>query len=307
MNEAVACFIVNEAYLLPALVSAIQARTYSSKDLIDVVVYLVGKPSEKGERVIHLAKEKYDVDIIVVDPSFMENKPFTYGRLYIHKVMPENYKRIIYIDGDTQIAGSLDPLATAPLGPGKFMAARDPSLIYARLSKKWRKDIQADRDLAGYTGEFDIYFNAGILIINREGWPERAARAMDLYEGLKSRLRHFDQDLMNLTLSEDCVRISNKWNFPGFLIGTPMEQKVKPVIYHFMSNPRPWNQAVAPWGYKWMKPYDDLLRKHKDLRYLKPKRPFSKLVKYSAQQAYKTVTEYNRVGKMSELPPDISF
>jgi lipopolysaccharide biosynthesis glycosyltransferase len=306
MVDTIACYILDEGYLLPALVSAIQARKYSSKELMDVVVYCVGKQTEGGKAAIEVAKAN-GVELIYIPGSFSGGKPMTYGRLYIQNVMPEHYKRIIYIDGDTQVAGSLDPLATAPLARGKFMAVRDPGVMYATISKKWRDQLSADRKAVDYKSAFDDYFNAGILVINRDGWDELAAKAMADYDKLLPKLIHYDQDLMNLTVSEACVRISNRWNFPGFLIGTPMEKRVKPVIYHFMSNPRPWNNAVAPWGYKWMKPYDDFLKQYPQMAFLKPRRPLGKHLKFIAQQAYKTITEYNPVGKLKELKPDIEL
>jgi lipopolysaccharide biosynthesis glycosyltransferase len=305
MNDTVACYIIDEGYLLPALVSAIGARKYASRDLMDVVIYVSGVQSENGQRAQAVANA-YGVEVIYVPASFNEGKPPHYGRLLIHKVMDPRYKRIIYIDGDTQVAGSLDPLAVEDLKPGTFMAARDPSLIFAQLSPGWHKRIESHRARVGYDGRFDDYFNTGVLVINRDGWPEMAERAMELYDRLEGKLIHFDQDLMNLALGDRCVHISNRWNFPGFLIGSRLEAETQPVIYHFLSNPRPWNEAVLPWGYKAMKPYDDLLRKHPELSFLRARRSAFKRVRYTVQQMYKHVTEYGPVGRRSELAPDIS-
>lgn len=305
MNDTVACYIIDEGYLLPAMVSAIAARKYASADLMDVVIYVSGAQSENG-RCAQAVANSYGVEVVYVPTSFSEGKPPHYGRLLIHKVMDPRYKRIIYIDGDTQVAGSLDPLATVELKPGTFMAVRDPSLIFAQLSTRWQKRIQSHRARVGYEGRFNDYFNTGVLVINRDGWAEMAQRAMALYDRLEGKLIHFDQDLMNLALGDRCVHISNRWNFPGFLIGSKLEAETKPVIYHFLSNPRPWNEAVAPWGYKAMKPYDDLLRRHPELSFLKAKRNPFKRVRYTVQQMYKHVTEYGPVGRRSEQTPDIS-
>jgi lipopolysaccharide biosynthesis glycosyltransferase len=303
LTDTVAVYFINEGYLLPAMVSAIQARKFSSRELVDVLIVCAGSPTDNGRKAIAVAT-KNDVEIIYVPVSVLEDKPPTYGRLIVHRILPEKYKRIIYIDGDTQVAGPLDPLATAPLAPGKFMAVRDPGQIFSQLSPDWRKAIEADYRSGGYTGAFDGYFNAGVLVMNRDGWPELADCTMALYDKAE-RTKHLDQDLMNRAVSGHCIRISNRWNFPGFLIGSPMETAVKPVIYHFMSNPRPWNEAVKPWGKKWMQPYDRLLKENPELSFLTPKPTLTSHIKYVLMQHYKYVREYSRVGKMKELPPEL--
>lgn len=304
MTDTVAVYFINEGYLLPAMVSAIQARSHTPRELLDVMIVCAGNPTDNGRKAVAFAAKK-GVEIVYVPVGVLENKSATYGRLVVHKVLPEKYQRIIYIDGDTQVMGSLEPLVTAPLAPGKFMAARDPAQLFSQLSPKWHSTIEANYRKGGYSGDLGGYFNAGVLVINRAGWSELAESIMALYDDAAPPM-FMDQDLMNLASSGHCVLISNRWNFPGFLIGSPMEAGVKPVIYHFMSNPRPWNEAVEPWGKEWMEPYDRLLRENPELDFLTPKRPLSKYFKYFLMQHYKCITEYNRVGRMKELPPDLN-
>jgi lipopolysaccharide biosynthesis glycosyltransferase len=304
--ETAVVYFINEGYLLPAMVSAIQARKFSSRELIDVVIVCATDTPSNSREAISVAAQ-HGVEIVCHPLSVLEGRLPTFGRLIIHKLLPSKYKRLIYIDGDTQITGALDPLATAPLASGMFMAARDPGELFARISRGWRNTIEGHYRSGGYTGAFEAYFNAGVLVINREGWHDLSERTLALYDHAKAT-KHLDQDLMNRALSDHCVRISNRWNFPGFLIGSPMEKAVKPVIYHFMSNPRPWNEAVIPWGQQWMLPYDRLLAENPTLGFLKPKgRTLKKRLKYLLMMHYKCATEYRQVGQMAELPPEINL
>lgn len=306
MIETVVVYLIDEGYLLPAMVSAFQARRFSSRELVDVAIICVTDTPANIQEAISVAA-RHGVEIICRPRAVLENKLPTYGRLLLHKLLPAKYKRLIYIDGDTQIAGPLDPLATAPLAPRKFMAARDPGELFARISPSWRNTIEDHYRTGGYTGRFEAYFNAGVLVINREGWSDLSERTLALYDKAKTT-KHHDQDLMNRALSDDCIRISNRWNFPGFLIGSPMEKTVKPIIYHFMSNPRPWNEAVKPWGQAWMEPYDRFLAENPTLSFLRPKgRTLKMHLKYLVMQNYKCATEYKRVGRMTELPPEINL
>jgi len=305
MPSSVAVYFIDEGYLLPALVSAIQAREHSSRELIDVVIVCAGAVTEKSRKASAVAA-KHGVEILLVPETFLEGMPAYFGRLNLHKVLPEQYERIIYIDGDTQIAAALDPLAQAPLEPGQLLAARDPAHMFRQLSRRWQQTIDADYRRGGFAGEIERYFNSGVLVILRNGWPELVAKTLALYNAHADTL-YPDQDILNRALDGHCIRISNRWNFPGFLIGSPMEAATRPVIYHFMSNPRPWNEAVKPWGKRWMEPYDRLLREHPELGFLAPKRPIVTHVKHVLQQRYKCLAEYNRVGRLHEVPPELDI
>ncbi len=48
------------------------------------------------------------------------------ARLFLARLVPEEYQQLLYIDGDTQISGSLDALIDAAVPAGHFMAATDP-------------------------------------------------------------------------------------------------------------------------------------------------------------------------------------
>src|SRR5258708_25515283 len=89
----------------------------------------------------------------------------TLGRLFLHEFIPDRYETLVYIDGDTWIAGDITPLVTFRPPEQKICAAEDPSFFY-------RHDMGATgRRLRPYFCSFgpDWYpgfFNPGVLGIN---------------------------------------------------------------------------------------------------------------------------------------------
>ena len=100
-------------------------------------------------------------------------------------------------------------------------------------------------------------------------------------------LKFPDQDALNLTFGSDYLTMSYKWNFPSFLLFCGWQDLIAPRIYHFMSNPRPWNGPFRPWGRTWYDPYVALANDYPQLQaFRKPIGRF-KAVKYAVQQQLK--------------------
>ena len=189
---------------------------------------------------------------------------------------------------------------------GSFLACRDPTVLFSQLSARWKERIEAEHDHIGYALPHDDYFNSGVLVIERESWPALSLACQEMVRDKGASLRHPDQDILNLAIGDRCKLISNRWNFPGFLIGAQTEKTISPCIYHFMSNPRPWNVAVPPWGEVWARPYADLLKAHPELGFLAPTKKAHAAVRYWLQQQYKIAAYYHAVGRINEPRPDIA-
>jgi hypothetical protein len=299
MAEACACYIINEGYLLPALVSALQARAHLSVDKADVVIVLIGEPSPATIAAQGVA-EANGVRIVQVPKTAIGDLHIMFARLLVHQLLPAGYRRIIYIDGDTQVRGDLDPLVEAAIPKGRFLACRDPAALFAKLSARWRRRIVQDRTASGFDRPFEDYFNSGVMVIDRDSWPRLAEASIAMLELKGAQFRFADQDILNLAVGEHCLLIPNRWNFPGFLIGSEADAATRPSIYHFMSNPRPWNEAVRPWGAAWMRPYRDLLERHPELGFLAPRPNRLRGLRYWLQQEVKMALEYNPVGRLTE-------
>lgn len=303
MTRHCICYVVDDNYLFPTLVSASQARENASASLADIVILCLSDASDRVKKVMPVAIA-LGIELIEIPTSSIENLHPMYGRLFIDKLLPKAYERVLYIDGDTQVAGSLEPLLNVDIPEGKFLAVRDPAAMFARLSDKWASRIQGERVEAGLGDKaIEDYLNTGVLVFNMKDWAELAGETLKLIRARSTPFKFGDQDPMNLAIGDRCLYISNRWNFPGFLIGSGQDERVKPVIYHFMSNPRPWVHAGAPWGPKWHAPYKAFLARFPVLESVAPKTTPVKALRHYLQQALKGVTEYGPVSRFSEAAP----
>jgi lipopolysaccharide biosynthesis glycosyltransferase len=291
------CYVIDEAYLFPTLVSAIQARGFSGP-AAGVVIACIGARPPRYACVDDIAQAN-GVELIHVLPDAIDNMHVMFGRLFIDRFLPTRYERVLYIDGDTQVTGSLDPLLEATIPQGMFLACRDPSALFAESSAARQAKMRDYYRKLGVAGEPANYFNSGVLVVDRASWGPLAQAGAAVYRGNEALFLHPDQDALNVALGDRCRIISNKWNFPGFLIGSRAEAARQPHIYHFMSNPRPWKVSVGPWGARWSKPYADLLRAHPELKIIAPKRLIADQVRYAVQQQLKIWLQYRRVGRIA--------
>jgi len=304
MTKGCVVYFINNAYMLPALVSASQARRLTDPPLADVWIVCLDRPGPQAPA-LDAAAAKAGVVIHYEDPAAIDGLHIMFARFFAHRLVPERYERIVYIDGDTQIGGALDPLFTVKIPQGRFLACRDPGALFAKLSPGRAAALDAHYARIGYAGPREDYVNSGVMVMERQSWPSLADACLEMTRRVGQSLFHPDQDVLNLAVGAKCLRISNRWNFPGFLIGSKAEAATAPRIYHFMSNPRPWSYAVAPWGRAWLDPYDAFLRDHPALAALTPDRPLRPTLRYHLQQTIKMATEYGPVGRLQETAPEL--
>ena len=94
------------------------------------------------------------------------------------------------------------------------------------------------------------YFNSGVMMINIQKWKQNKVREQTFYllENDMNSPEFADQEVLNVVLEGDWLKIDPKWNFPPFA----SKDDNMPNIIHFM-------------GYKPI--YKDYIYKHKDTFY----------------------------------------
>jgi lipopolysaccharide biosynthesis glycosyltransferase len=284
------CYVTDEGYLFPSLMSASQARQHASPAKADVVIYYIGVTTARSELFQSIC-EGYDIRFVQISPAKIDNMHVMFGRLFLDRFMTSNYRRILYIDGDTQIGQSLDPLIDANLPEGMFCAARDPMA----LAINWESSVSAEqrtyfKSIGVLPDRLAQYFNSGVLRVDRQAWADISSQTLNLVRS-RASFRFPDQDALNLIAIDRCLTMSFKWNFPVFLLNVGLDKIVKPRIYHFMSNPRPWQGPFQPWGRQWYSTYQKLVSNHPELRPHRPHLSGGRYLKYFLQQHYKRPVE----------------
>jgi lipopolysaccharide biosynthesis glycosyltransferase len=298
MADCCIVYISDANYLFPTLVSAITARRNTAETLADVRIVAAGLTDPQREAFAP-ACENENIDLRPMPAAatgtlarllagraqdFSGRISVTaFGRLFIEDILPERYSDFLYIDGDTQVTGSLDPLIRTAPPEGKFLAARDYTSLMLRSQKPWVKSVERNFDRLGMAPERrQNYFNSGVIRGRRAGWREAGAQALRYYLD-RPGLAFHDQDALNGALADRHELMSNRWNFPRHLLGSWAFRELQPAIIHYMSQPKPWHGVYAPWSDAEFRPYVEVARRYPRLAAHLPRLSLARRLAYKAK------------------------
>lgn len=181
-----------------------------------------------------------------------------YLRLALHQILPEADK-ILYLDVDILVRGSLLPLWQTALSDNLLAAVKGP----VGLSEKWAWN--SDRPywnlLAGMEGR---YINSGVLLMNL---AQIRGRGLDKqWEELgRQKLYYQDQDILNITCKDAIVYLPLVYNRLAYMQKGDYHRFVEeglctreeyeeameaPVILHYAGE-KPWNRYDTNLGDVW--------------------------------------------------------
>ena len=281
------CYTTDSGYLLPTLVSAVQARRHSAAGTADVLIYCLDAPAAMN-RTFGRICEAEAIDFIPIDSKTTDGANAMLARLFLGRLLPAEYTQFLYIDGDTQITGALDPLLNYPVPPGQFLASSDPMTFAAPGPDRHGREITAYFSSLGIPQqEQHLYFNTGVLRINRDGWDEIGMEAWRLFKSYGTRSRFPDQDALNLAGMARRIPMSLCWNFPIFMLNAGVAESISPRIRHFMGSPKPWHGSFQPWDASAHHPYLAIIAKHPELAPYLPEMSAAKKFRYVFQQNFK--------------------
>ena len=173
-------------------------------------------------------------------PTMQHVSASTFGRLLIEQFVTAQNDRVLYLDADIVVLGSLDALWRADLGDCTLGAVRDDfdnELKFLRTPSAQAKAAPRVAD----------YFNAGVLLIDMPRWRARnvAQTALD-YLQRSPNTPYADQDALNVACDRQWKELGTHWNSIDAveqinLAKTPVE--LRPAIVHFAAWRKPWNFA----------------------------------------------------------------
>lgn len=232
----------------------------NNKDLDKITVYILSQniDSINVEHLLNIAN-RYQRNINFIDISeFEEHIPFDFftsgynsivlSRLFLCSYIPSDIERILYLDCDIIVNGSIKALETIVFGSN--LAAAVPEL-YMPADKK---------ALIGFRKE-EIYYNAGVFLVNLALWRSNNMESIfiEYYRSKNGRLLYNDQDILNhcckgriLTLSYTYNLSPNLYYFPRYFVKrlqpaydlrSPEKYThilSEPAIIHYMGDERPW-------------------------------------------------------------------
>lgn len=232
--------------------------------------------------ILQTLAEQYHRPLTLCDISdFKDHFPFAFrtsgfhnivlARLVLTHYLPANLQSVLYLDCDVIVNGSLAELEQTKLDGYAFAAV--PELCMPDAQKK---AIGLEKS--------DIYYNAGIMMINLNYWRSTHLdrQFIDYYASVNGQLLYSDQDIVNHCCKGHILTLSHKYNlapvlhyFPRFFIKTyqpayycrsrkDYQDILKyPVMIHYLGDERPWIRGnFNPYRkvfeqYKKMSPWKD--------------------------------------------------
>jgi lipopolysaccharide biosynthesis glycosyltransferase len=158
-------------------------------------------------------------------------------RLLIPEVIPERYRRVLYLDSDLVVSDDVSKLWDLPDEGKAFWAAYDEgvrSTTYVREILNFA-DVPPDAP----------YFNSGVLLIDLPRWKGAriSERAQAILAEHSDRCINVDQDALNIVGVGKWSVLPPRWNFQ---IAGSQSWSAPPArgetigITHFI-NDKPWN------------------------------------------------------------------
>ncbi|HAX74442.1 MAG TPA: glycosyltransferase family 8 protein [Cyanobacteria bacterium UBA11372] len=171
-----------------------------------------------------------------------------YYRILIPRILPQEVKKVIYLDTDVIVEGDLEQLWNIDIGDNYVLAVEDMTAPYVSHTK----------GLKNYQ-EFGLksdakYFNSGVLVINLEKWRNQTidAKVIDYMEKYQNQWLWMDQDGLNAAFAGQWGELDPKWNQQYQIYKyqswkkSPWKQDVyqdvrdNPYIIHYSTSSKPW-------------------------------------------------------------------
>lgn len=237
----------------------------------NVSIYILTEGlSEDNKNILEMEVAQYggNIHFLIVDSSVVERFPMpsvgglshisraTYYRLLMSELLPTSIDKVIYLDCDIIINGSLKDLWNINI---------DNYAIAA--SKQVGYGFEAER--LGYPIEYG-YFNAGVNVVNLRYWREHNVKdvLLSYISAHSSHIKYHDQDTLNAVLYDKCLHIMPQWNLTslayslfidsrgdsrkGEVVNAYKAEKnnikqfrKNPIVVHYVSKPKPWNKGCV--------------------------------------------------------------
>jgi len=247
---------------------AVMLRTlHESNPGEDLTVYIVHEaldPNERAKLVGYLGTFLPSLSLLQVEPELLKAFPVfghisiaTYFRLLLPSILPPLLERVLFIDSDIVINGSLGKLWETSLDGHAIAAVTDRNL-----------DMQRQR--LGLAPD-SPYFNAGMMLIDLNRWRQDNVleRGMDYAKANSDKLNNWDQDVLNHLFEKRVLLVHQRWNAMSHLWGLDpawleargglseeeQEAVADPAIIHFAGG-----GFAKPWSHRCPHPWKDRYR-----------------------------------------------
>lgn len=255
-------FCCDDNYLIPACIM-LESLMKNNKDIHFIVHTFADDLSEKAiekikntlegggsELILHMLPE-HAKELIQNAPTLKHISIATYYRLFLPYVIEASIGKVLYLDCDILVRGSVNEL----------YKETDPDIIIVGVSDMNEED-HADRI------GVDVYVNAGVLVMDMVGIRRMYTMKSMVEEITRIKSQPIkiimgDQDIINLLFRKHIEKVSNIYNFQhltlkAYCLKNPSLVK-KVIIAHFIAEDKPWHNDYL---IVYAREYYSYLRKH---------------------------------------------
>ncbi len=183
--------------------------------------------------------------------------PVVYLRLALPAALREDYRRILYLDGDIFVqGGDFSTFMDLDLAPHIIGAVRDNS--------QWRTPGRRPEQFRRLGLPSTRYFNAGVMLIDAAGYNAAGVleRCVALGREHREKMIRHDQNLLNATLRGDWAELSPLWNWQYTWASRMFEAMAGAHVVHFIGPTKPWKHDGGEFPLKFRRAYRAFFAAH---------------------------------------------
>lgn len=243
------CLTPDRAFFRQAICTAATILTWPDADQFEIYVVCEERDvAPNFERLAPALRARINLttfDFSAFDQGFRPKGRFSRAvlrRLFLDRVLPQRYHRIISVDSDMWVARpGLGRLANLDLGGMPIAAAYDMIFLFDFNGGALARRFQDHRAALGL-GPATPYFNAGLMVVDRAQWSakEFGARAIDALRRAPERYPFVEQSALNELIAGGFAPLSPRYNFMGEFFLLDLEAAIQPIVLHFVNAPKPW-------------------------------------------------------------------
>lgn len=212
-------YLCDDSYAMIAGVS-IYSLLKNNQDVVEVNIFLVADAiSEENKSKIIDIVDTFGRTIYFLDKPDIKNLlgskvemhwwiENVFSRVFLEEVL-KNYKevhRLIYIDCDTLVVGSIEDLWNLDL-KGHIGAG-----VCEAMGNLHKKAIGLSKE--------DNYFNAGVFVIDVDKWRNLHLdiNAKNFVKSVNGQMEYADESVLNAIIAKDLIKLSPKYNLTSLSV-----------------------------------------------------------------------------------------
>lgn len=150
-----------------------------------------------------------------------------YYRIYLGNFLPNDVKRVLYLDTDIIVNGSVQKFYSLNIGDSVFGAVEE-----INIGSKKKESLGLRKE--------DSYFNSGVLLVDVDKWKsiQLTEKLVNFIKDYPHLLELWDQDALNAVCKKIWCKLPIIYNYLTSYSLQKLEKK--PLIIHYTGKSKPW-------------------------------------------------------------------